>query len=84
MSPVGVALTCGVTTAIGVAVLLSDMDVTGKFVRLMAAYPVGLLTANLLRYNVRFLDPMVATVIGGVFVTPMVVTAFLFAVVFGN
>lgn len=84
MSPFGVALTCGLTAAIGLGVLCTDMEMGGKFVGLMAAYPVGLMAANLLRFQVRFLDPMVAVCIGGVFITPMVLTALCLSATFAG
>jgi hypothetical protein len=80
MSPIGVALTCGITAAIAIAVLFSDLDFRGKFVSLMAAYPLGLISSNLLSFNVRFLDPMVSVFIGGLVIVPMVLTAFFFSV----
>lgn len=84
MSPIGVALTCGLTTAIAIGVLFSDLEIGGKFVGLMAAYPVALISCNLMRLNVRVLDPMVSVFVGGVILTPMAAIAFGCSVIFSS
>lgn len=81
ISPVGVALTCAITTAVGLAVLFSDLNFNGKFVGFMAAYPIGLVVSNLIGRSVRFIDPAIAVFVSGIFLTPMVVTALFLATV---
>lgn len=79
MSPIGVALACGITTAVAITILFANLDVGGKCIGLMTAYSIGLVTANLLKFNVRFLDPMMAVFIGGVCITPIVLAPFFYS-----
>jgi hypothetical protein len=81
MSPLGVALACAVTTAIALAVLVSNWDFQGKFLGFMAAYPVGLLVPYLVGCQVRIFDPMVAAFVGATVITPFVMTAFCCATI---
>lgn len=81
LSPVGIALTCGVTTAIGIGLLFSRSDFTSKFFGFMAAYPIGLMVSNLMGCRVRVLDPAVSIFVGGIIITPMVLTALFFSAV---
>lgn len=80
VSPLGVALTCGITTAVALAVLFSDCDIGSKFLGFMVAYPVGLIASNLVS-RVRFFDPVASAFIGGLLLTPMALTALFFAAV---
>lgn len=81
ISPLGVALTCGVTTAIALTVLFSeDCDITSKFIGFMAAYPIGLLISNSMS-RVRLFDPVVSAFIGGVLITPLALTALFCATI---
>lgn len=74
VSPLGVALVCGVTTGIALAVLFSDENPGLKFLGFMAAYPLGVLVGNGVR-SVRFLDPIGSVIVGGVLITPMAILA---------
>lgn len=80
MSPAGVALSCGITSAVASTILYSKLSTTEKTIGLTSVYPIGVITANFLGFNVRFLDPAVSCCIGGMFLVPMILSAFCCAV----
>lgn len=81
ISPIGVGIACGTTAAIALGCFFSKIDPRAKFIGFVSAYPVGVAVANLLRFNVRFLDPVASITLGGTLVIPTVIFAGFLTIV---